>query len=324
MASSPLTSSVHRRRRRRRRRVALGAGLGVLVVLAAGTVLLAGGGDDKPGASGKREARAAPPPPPELPRGGRTLLPRHRIVAFYGAPQDDELGELGIGSPASAARRLVRQSRRYWRKTRPVLPAMELIAVVASYAPGPGNRYSTRQEDKVVRRYLRAARRAKALLVLDIQPGRSDFFTETLRLRKWLKEPDVGLALDPEWRMAPGQVPGKVIGSVGSREVNATSAWLEQLAERHNLPQKLFLIHQFTNDMVDDTKLKDRPRLAMVLNADGFGGQAIKKAKYHAFTRSPRKFFHEGFKLFYREDTDLMKPRQVLRLHPPPDVVIYE
>jgi hypothetical protein len=62
----------------------------------------------------------------------------------------------------------------------------------------------------------------------------------------------------------------------------------------------------------------------MVLNADGFGGQAIKKAKYHAFTRSPRDFFHEGFKLFYREDSDLMTPRQVLRLRPPPDVVIYE
>jgi hypothetical protein len=201
---------------------------------------------------------------------------------------------------------------------------MELLAVVAANAPGPGDRYSTRQTDKVVRRYLRAARKAKMLLILDIQPGRSDFFTETVRLRKWLKEPDVGLALDPEWRMGPGQIPGKVIGSVGSREVNATSAWLEQLVEKRNLPQKLFLIHQFTNDMVDDTQLKERARLAMVLNADGFGGQAIKKAKYHAFTRSPRRFFHEGFKLFYHEDTDLMKPRQVLRLHPPPDVIIYE
>jgi hypothetical protein len=251
-------------------------------------------------------------------------LPRNRIVAYYGAPQDKALGELGIGSPASAAKRLIRQARGYERKGRPVLPAMELLAVVASYAPGDGGRYSTRQTDRVVRRYLRSARQHKMLLVLDIQPGRSDFFTETIRLRKWLKEPDVGLALDPEWRMAPGQIPGKVIGAVGSREVNATSAWLEQLVEKHNLPQKLFLLHQFTNDMVDDTQLKERPRLAMVLNADGFGGQAIKKAKYHAFTRSPRKFFYEGFKLFYHEDTDLMKPRQVLRLHPPPDVIIYE
>ena len=41
------------------------------------------------------------------------------------------------------------------------------------------------------------------------------------RLEKWLREPDVGLALDPEWRMAPGQVPGDVIGRVDAREVNA-------------------------------------------------------------------------------------------------------
>ena len=86
---------------------------------------------------------------------------------------------------------------------------MELIAVVAAAHPGPGDRYNLRQPDSVIRRYLKAARKAKALLILDIQPGRSDFFTETKRLRKWLKEPDVGLALDPEWRMAPGRGPGQ-------------------------------------------------------------------------------------------------------------------
>jgi hypothetical protein len=62
----------------------------------------------------------------------------------------------------------------------------------------------------------------------------------------------------------------------------------------------------------------------MVLNADGFGTRPLKKAKYKAFTSSPRRFFGEGFKLFYREDTNLMTPRQVLRLKPPPDVVVYE
>ncbi|HYM57580.1 MAG TPA: hypothetical protein VES79_06405, partial [Solirubrobacteraceae bacterium] len=260
----------------------------------------------------------------QLPRGGRRLLPDRRIVAFYGAPQAAELGELGIGSPASAAARLERQARAYARKSRPVLPAMELIAVVAAADAGEGERYSTRQQDTVIRRYLRAARRVRALLVLDIQPGRSDFFTETVRLQKWLEQPDVGLALDPEWRMGPGEVPGDVIGSVRAREVNAVSAWLSELVRRRRLPEKLFLIHQFTNDMVDDASLRERAGLSMVLNADGFGGQPIKKAKYHAFTSSPRRFFHHGFKLFYREDRDLMTPRQVLRLRPPPDVVIYE
>src|SRR4051812_28315703 len=98
--------------------MALGAALGALVLVAVLVLLLAGGGGDKPGASGEREASAKPPPPPQLPRGGRTLLPDKRIVAFYGAPQDDELGELGIGSPSRAARRLTRQARGYQSKTR--------------------------------------------------------------------------------------------------------------------------------------------------------------------------------------------------------------
>jgi len=296
--------------------------LGVLALIVAGLVLLGSRSDER--APRRAAPQKAAEKPVELPRGGRRLLPDRRIVAYYGAPQDDELGALGIGSPASAARKLERQAKPYARPGRPVLPAMELIAVTAAAHPGEGERYNTRQDASIINRYLRAARKAKALLVLDIQPGRSDFYTEARRLERWLRKPDVGLALDPEWRMGPGEVPGQVIGSVEAREVNAVSAWLSQIVERRKLPQKLFLIHQFTNDMVDDTKLQERPGLAMVLNADGFGTQQLKRIKYHAFTSSPRRFFGEGFKLFYREDTNLMTPRQVLRLKPPPDVVVYE
>lgn len=315
MATAPPSPAVFRRRRL----VALAV---LLAVAAAVVALLLRGGDEEP--APKKPAPEPAEKPVELPRGGRRLLPDQRIVAFYGAPQAHELGELGIGSPASAARRLERQAKPYARPGRPVLPAMELIAVVAAAHPEEDGRYNTRQDDSVIRRYLRAARRAKALLVLDIQPGRSDFLTEATRLEKWLREPDVGLALDPEWRMGPDEVPGKVIGSVEAREVNAVSAWLSRLVVRNRLPEKLFLIHQFTDDMVDDTRLQERAGLAMVLNADGFGTRELKRVKYHAFTSSPRRFFHTGFKLFYREDTDLMQPRHVLRLRPPPDVVIYE
>ena len=315
MTAAPPSPAVFRRRRL--------VALAVLVAAAAVAALLLGGGDEDERAQ-RPAPREAAAKPLELPRGGRRLLPDRRIVAFYGAPQSDELGELGIGSPASAARRLERQARRYARPSRPVLPAMELIAVTAAAHPGEDDRYATRQHDAVIERYLRAARKAKALLVLDIQPGRSDFYTEATRLERWLSEPDVGLALDPEWRMGPDQVPGKVIGSVEAREVNAVSAWLAGLVTRNKLPQKLLLIHQFTDDMVDDTQLQERPELAMVLNADGFGTQELKRVKYRAFTSSPRSFFGKGFKLFYREDTDLMRPREVLRLRPPPDVVVYE
>ena len=299
----------------RRRLTALGAVVAPVAVAAA----VMGSGDEAERASQARKV----PPAPELPRGGRSVFPEHRVVAYYGAPQDPQLGALGIGSPGGAVKRLERQARPYDRKRRPVLPALELITVIANADPGEDGMYRSRQRDAVIRRYLRAARRAKALLLLDLQPGRSDFFTEATRLEKWLREPDVGLALDPEWRVQEGEVPGQIIGSVGAREVNATSAWLAQLVAEHDLPEKLFVVHQFTDDMVPEQELKRRDGLAMVLNVDGFGGQEIKKAKYRDFTRQARDFFH-GFKLFYEEDTDMMRPREVMRLRPKPVLVVYE
>jgi hypothetical protein len=306
----------------RRRIVAGGVVAALLVGIAAVAGAFSGGGD--PAAEGERQAASdQPPEPAQLPRGGRVVLPDRRVIAFYGAPQSPELGALGIGSPDAAARRLERQARPYARERRPVLPALELITVIANADPGDDGMYRSRQTNAAIRRYLRAARRHEMLLVLDIQPGRSDFFTEATRLERWLREPDVGLALDPEWRVQEGEVPGQIIGQVGAREVNATSAWLAQLVARHALPQKLFVVHQFTDDMVDDTQLKRRDGLAMVLNADGFGSKAVKVAKYHAFTRAARSF-DQGFKLFYEEDAGLMSPREVLRLRPAPDVVVYE
>ncbi|MBX5442221.1 MAG: hypothetical protein IRZ32_11935, partial [Solirubrobacteraceae bacterium] len=301
---------------------------GATAALAAAVALLVSdcGGDDDGGERTGAQATgaAAEAPPQQLPRGGRTILPGHRVVAFYGAPQDPQLGVLGIGTPDRAGRRLARVARRYERPGTPVLPAMELIAVIAAGHPGADGMYRTRQDPKVIRRYLRAARRMKALLILDVQPGRSDFLQEARRLRRWLRQPDVSLALDPEWRVNAPDVPGQVIGTVSAREVNAVSFWLDRLAQRHRLPQKLLLVHRFTEGMIDDvTALKPRRNLALALNVDGFGDRAVKRARYHELAAAA-EHLHDGFKLFYEEDTDLLTPRQVLRLRPPPDVVVYE
>jgi len=310
----------------RQRRIAAVIGVAVLAALLVFAVTQLTGPKAAEQPESTADAKATPtatPKPIELPRGGRKILPDYRVVAYYGAPQDKELGALGIGSPSAMTKKLAKQSKGYQRKSRPVMPAMELIAVVAAASPGEDGRYNLRQPDSVIRRYLKAARKAKALLILDIQPGRSDFFTETKRLRKYLKEPDVGLALDPEWRMGPSQIPGKVIGSVTAREVNATTDWLNKLTKRRKLPQKLLLIHQFTDDMVPEKQLKERDQLAYVLNVDGFGAQGLKIAKYKNFV-AQAPGFRRGFKLFYSEDTNTMTPAEVMRLNPRPDVIVYE
>lgn len=297
------------------------AGLGV------GAVVVSSGGTGTAPATTTTATATAPraPVPPQLPRGGRSILPEHRVVAHYGAPQAEALGILGIGTPARAAARLRRAARDYaGPRRRPVLPAMELIAVIVTAAPGADGRYRFRQDTAVVRRYLRAARAARALLILDIQPGRSDFLTEAKALGQFLIEPDVGLALDPEWRMRPGEVPGRVIGQVDATEVNAVSRWLSTLVRKRNLPDKLLLIHQFEDGMIERrARLRPQPGVDMVLNADGFGTAAAKTGTYGRVTRG-RGPFGTGFKLFFVEDTGLMSPAQVMRLRPRPDVVIYE
>ncbi len=261
----------------------------------------------------------------ELPRGGRSILPEFRVYAHYGAPQAKQLGILGIGTPAVAGARLNRQSRAYGGPgRRPVLPAMELIGVIATAGPGAGGKYRARQTRAVILRYLRAARAAKALLVLDIQPGRSDFVTEAKALREFVVQPDVGLALDPEWRMGPTQMPGQVIGSVDAAEINRVTAWLAGVVAAHDLPDKLVIVHQFTEGMIRRKRaLRVRPGIDMVLNADGFGTAAAKTNTYQRVVRD-RGPFHTGFKLFRVEDTGLMSPGQVMRLRPRPEVVISE
>ena len=267
--------------------------------------------------------KAKPKPPPELPRGGRHLFPAHRIVAYYGAPQNVELGALGIGTPEQAGRRLLQQMRPYRRGGRHLLPAMELIAVVAAGSAQQDGSYSYKQSFATVTRYLRAARRIKALLILDIQPGHADFMKLTKHFGRFLREPDVALALDPEWH-TPTAVPGTVIGSTDAATVNRVSAYLQRIVRRYRLPDKMLLVHQFTDSMIRDKQLlKHRHGVPLVLNVDGFGGQEVKIAKYRDFTH-PRTRSRDGFKLFYKEDTNTMTPAQVLELRPRPDVVIYE
>ena len=77
-------------------------------------------------------------------------------------------------------------------------------------------------------------------------------------------------------------------------------------------------------DMIHHEKrLKKRQHVAMVLNVDGFGTQTLKLDKYNAFTKMDKRFYN-GFKLFFEEDTNTMKPSDVAKMRPKPDLVMYE
>ncbi len=106
-------------RKRRQRALLLTLVAGALIAFVAGAVGCVGrrGFLLRLGGARRHSARA-----PGLPRGGRRIFPEFRVVAYYGAPQNRELGALGIGTPDEAGRRLARAARPYGKRTRPALP----------------------------------------------------------------------------------------------------------------------------------------------------------------------------------------------------------
>ncbi len=248
-------------------------------------------------------------------RGERVFADDRMLVAYYGTAGTGALGVLGENRPEVAHQRLLREAATFDRPVRDVQPVYELIVSIADAYPGPDGDYSHDLERAAVEQYVAAARRQGALVILDIQTGRSDFLEIAQRWLWALRQPHVGLALDPEWRMGPGEVPGQVIGSVSAAEVNRVSAWLQDLTLRNDLPEKLFVLHQFRTDMLPDIeRIEPRPGLAMVQHVDGFGTPSQKRATYHAVARP--ETFVMGFKLFYDEDIDRLDAGEVYRVRP--------
>jgi hypothetical protein len=258
-------------------------------------------------------ARPAPVEPP--------LFPDERMLALYGAPQLPNTA-LGKRGPKRAGRLLNKQVEPYERRKRPVTPAFDLIGVVANSTPGPDRMYRTRQPDELIGKYLTAARRAGARLMLDIQPGRSPVNDEIKALGDWIAQPDVDVAIDPEWNVGRKGIPGRTEGKITAHQINSASRRLQRVVDREGLPSKVLVIHQFHKGSIRGRgRVRQRPGVQVVFNFDGIGAPRPKIAGYEAL--KARRIFN-GFSLFYELDHPLMKPRRVIRLDPSPVFLLYQ
>ncbi len=283
-----------------------------------------------PQASATTAPASDPPAQPatELPRGGRVLFPHYRLFGYSGYPGAKGQGRLGIGD-LDARVREIEQRGQAWRGGRALLPVMELIAVTVQGSPGRDGKYRTRAPESVIKRWHDVAAKHKAMLLLNIQPGRADFLDEVKHLEKWLKYPDVGVALDPEWAVGKGQVPGRVFGHTTGGKLNEVAAYLSQLTVANNLPEKVMVFHQLHVTIVAKPKdLKRHPGVVYINSVDGIGSPGAKVATFRGVMRTRPSYVHAGFKLFYAEDVAagkrLMTAKEVLRLTPQPEYILFE
>lgn len=275
----------------------------------------------------EEETTTGAPEAVELPRGGTEFFPHYRLFGYSGAPGSEGLGRLGIGD---LDERVVEMEERgeEFADDREIMPVLELIATVVHGSPGEDGMYRTHMSDQVVQDHLDAARRHDGILLLNIQPGRADFLDEVKHWEKWLEEPDVGVALDPEWAVEEGQVPGNVYGRTTGEELDEVAAYLSGLVEEDGLPEKVMVYHQVHASVVQDEQdLAAHDGVAIIKSVDGIGPPGEKVATYDRVNENKPDHVIAGFKLFYEEDGEygpLMTGEDVLALDPQPEYVLFE
>lgn len=290
------------------------------------------GADPSAQPSSTPEARPEPSPeateePPELVGGGTELFPDKRFIALYGHPEYPSLGALGEQSPEESADRVIELAEMYEAHSdEEIHPAFEIIVTVASEHPGDDGNYSAESDPEQIAEYIDVAEQHDVYVVLDLQPGHADFLTQAKIYEDLLKRPNVGLALDPEWRLAEGQVHMEQIGSVSAAEINETTDWLAELTAEHDLPQKMVILHQFRQSMIRGREQvnTEHPELAMVLHADGHGTAQDKFATWDLLQEDLPEDMHMAWKNFYRQDDPMFSPQQTFEVEPKPWFVSYQ
>ena len=265
----------------------------------------------------------------QLPGGGFVILPEHqrRYVAFYGHPDTSALGVLGEQDGEATIERMQPFLSAYEGDGAQVVATFEIIATVASAGPGDDGNYSYEWPDETFDDLLETAELHDAYVLLDLQPGRTDFLTQAKVYKDLLMRPYVGLALDPEWRLKPNQVHLQQTGSVDAAEINTVIAWLGDLVSDNGLPQKMLLLHMFRTEMLENREiLVDRPELQVVIQMDGDGTEPQKDATWDRLRNGfEDAFWSWGWKNFFDEDEPgPPTPESTMSKEPTPVYVSYQ
>ncbi|MFD4636188.1 hypothetical protein ACFWN2_02665 [Lentzea sp. NPDC058436] len=263
----------------------------------------------------------------ELPGGGQVLFPGRLLVCLYGHPDGPALGALGEQDLDSTTTRVKELAAGYDPLSDvPVVPALEIIATVAQGSPGPDGDYSGEADAETLRPWVDKAEQEGLYVILDLQPGRARLLDQAKRYESLLAKPHVGLAVDPEWKLGPDQVPLHQIGGVDASEINEVTAWLADLTAARSLPQKLLVVHQFQLSMIRDEQSLDtgHDEVQLLIHMDGQGTTGQKVSTWDSVVGARPDGLPLGWKNFYDEDKPMLTPEQTMAHEPKPSMVSYQ
>ncbi len=116
------------------------------------------------------------------------------------------------------------------------------------------------------------------------------------------------------------------IGKVSVNEVNRVGDWLAALTKANNLPQKVFVLHQFNINMIKGRARLDtsHPELATVIHVDGQGAYGAKQGTWKYLRQDAPQGVFWGWKNFVDEDSRCSAPPDLGKVKPHPELISYQ
>lgn len=291
-----------------------------------------------------------PTPTPLFDPNVGTVLPSHRVVAFYAVPGAEPTGPAYELSDAMLSH-LTQQGAAYQNldSAHPVQLGIDLVVSVPDGYPGPSGYYSHHVDADTIQTYIDYCQQHSLLLFLDLNFGWAPVMTEVNFFLPYLeKYTFVQMAVDPEW-MFPRHdgIPGTNLSNVRASDLNPVIHAVADIPMKYHVPRKILIIHEYRPngdytanpydagqaEIADKRNLQSDTRVDVVIHVDSVGGYVGDRVdKIRQYTQWVKEdmiryanFHYGGFKLFYHIEskTRLMTPEEVLALNPAPMVVTY-
>ncbi len=262
-------------------------------------------------------------------------------LTYYGRPNVPVMGILGEMDVVSLTAELKAKARELDQvngsKLR-VKPAFHLVHGMATVTPTEEGDFLEYLDDATVMQYINAGLKENIAVILDVQVGKLSVTEAISPVLKYLKYPNVHLAVDPEFAMShPGQtVPGNPIGFVTGEAINDAMDSIETyMTDNQIRGRRIFLVHQFFDEMIveKDALRWESPQIELTFCADGWGDPWGKITKYNNFFADTDAVKYSAFKMFYRWDVPVLTAAQSLGVEPfnenlgvqvTPNMIIYQ
>ena len=257
--------------------------------------------------------------------------PNDILVGFYGRPYAKSLGILGEHNIETLTKKMKVLKKEYEEISNglKVIPTYHIIKDVATLEAGNDKDHIKPLSEEIIMQYITKAQEESFAVILDVQLGTMTPIQAVKPILKFLKYPNVHIAIDPEFKIpANGSYPpGKFIGHIFAKDVNEVQEAMQTFMIENKIEGKrMLLIHMFYERMLRDKELvKNYDSINLLYNIDGHGRGPTKIKIYNSlYNQEANKIAQGGFKIFYNNDIKpLMTPKQILGLEPVKGALIW-